>query len=331
MLSFLAMPFIRKALYLPEIVLILQVLISIALGAGVAVQFYHIPVIVGATYGHNRGLYQAYTDGVAAFVSSLAWRIVGRAVEEGDPESYGWAYGWAGVALLLILCGTLMVGIMEVYFVGGGWRHHLVQHDRNRLDDSFPNELPTDLNGSWMEDEIMSTGLSLDDTSIKRRGGIRILSSSAIEFLSPPRSNQRRGGARSLLTIVDSRDEEEASRIEEADLLGIDDDGSVLHPRRGVGGDNNMYNTANQRVIHPTSPFDASTEVSGEYLSFTSVKEQKKCQLTFTKSEDENSVRATSTFEYPESSIYDGVNGNENDSRDNREGRLPSPIDAFSL
>ena len=330
MLSFLAMPFVRRALILPEIVLILQVLISMGLGAGVAVQFYHIPVIVGATYGHNRGLYQAYTDGVAAFISSLAWRIVGRAVEEGDPESYGWAYGWAGVALLLILCGTLMVGIMEVYFVGGGWRHHLVQHDRSRLDDSFPNELPTDLNGSWMEDEIMSTGLSLDDTSMKRRGGIRILSSSAIEFLSPSRSNHRRNTT-SLLTIVDSRDEEEASRVEEADLLGIDDDGSVLHPRRGAEGETIDTIVNRRNNLHPTSPFDASTEISGEYLSFTNVRDQKKCQLTFTKSEDEHSVRATSTFEYPESTVSNNATRNRNGSRDNREARIPSPIDAFSL
>ena len=72
---------------------------------------------------------------------------------------------------------------MEVYFIGGGWRHHLVQHDR-RLDESFPTELPKDLNGSWMEDELMSTGLSLDDSSIKRHK-VRVLSSSANEFLSP--------------------------------------------------------------------------------------------------------------------------------------------------
>ena len=57
-----------------------------------------------------------------------------------------------------------------------------------------------------MEDEIISTGLSLEDSSIGRRHrGIHILSSSAIEFLSPVRP--RRAG-RSLPTIVGSRDEE---------------------------------------------------------------------------------------------------------------------------
>jgi MFS family permease len=327
MLSFLAMPFIRRALVLPEIVLILQVLVSMGLGAGVAVQYYHIPVVVGATYGHNRGLYQSYTDGVAAFVSSIVWRLVGSAVEEGDPESYGWAYGWAAVALLLILCGTLMIAIMEVYFVGGGWRHHLIHYDR-RLDESFPSELPKDC--SWMEDEIMSTGLSLEDTSITRHGGIRNLSTSAYEFISPQRPSRMR---QSFLTIVDSRDEEDASRVREADLLGIDDDGSILHPMRDSTKQDFYSTLSNQKLVHPPRPFDAesSTEISGEYLSFAGMKEPaKKCQLTFTKSEDETSVRATSTFDYPESTVEDANTGMYS-SRDNREAKTPSPIESFSL
>ena len=325
LLSFLAMPFIRRALHLPEIVFILQVIVSMGLGAGVAVQYYHIPVIVGATYGHNRGLYQAYTDGVAALVSSVMWRIVGRAVAEGDAESYGWAYGWAAVALVLILCGTLMVGIMEVYFIGGGWRHHLVQHDR-RLDESFPTELPKVLNGSWMEDELMSTGLSLDDSSIKRRG-VRVLSSSAYEFLSPSKPKSR-----PLLATIDSGDEENVGYIREADLLGIDDDGSILRPVN-ASYRRDIYGSSNQRNIHQSSPFDASTEVSGEYLSFAGQKDQKKCHLTFTKSEDESSVRATSTFDNPESTIIDGAEQSDNmfQSKTTREVKTPSPIESFSL
>lgn len=46
MLSFLAMPFVRRALHLPVLVLILQVLTTLGLGFGVAVQYYHIPAIV---------------------------------------------------------------------------------------------------------------------------------------------------------------------------------------------------------------------------------------------------------------------------------------------
>jgi hypothetical protein len=40
------------------------------------------------------------------------------AVEEGILEAMGLAYGWATVALLLIVCGRLMVTIMEIYFFG---------------------------------------------------------------------------------------------------------------------------------------------------------------------------------------------------------------------
>ncbi|KAL7482885.1 hypothetical protein ACHAW6_008534 [Cyclotella cf. meneghiniana] len=353
MLSFLAMPFIRRALRLPEIVLILQVLVTVGLGAGVAVQYYHIPAVVGATYGNNRGLYQAYTDGVAALVSSAVWRIVGRAVEEGNPEAFGWAYGWAAVALLLIICGTLMVGIMEVYFVGGGWRHHLAQHDR-RHDNSFPSELPKDLNGSWMEDEIVSTGLSLEDSSMgRRRRGIHILSSSAIEFLSPARSHR---AGKSLLTTVDSRDEEFERHGREADLLGIDDDGSLLYPintsvrqsRRNVHSElfglqdatTPKVNHSSRNHLRDTAPFDeeTNTEIFADYVSFinSGMLEPRKCQITFTNSEDAgSSIRETSCFDYPESTIDDEVPKNATNvlysSHDNREAKTPPPIDSFSL
>ncbi|KAL3784535.1 hypothetical protein HJC23_012170 [Cyclotella cryptica] len=353
MLSFLAMPFIRRALGLPEIVLILQVLVTAGLGAGVAVQYYHIPAVVGATYGNNRGLYQAYTDGVAALVSSAVWRIVGRAVEEGNPEAFGWAYGWAAVALLLILCGTLMVGIMEVYFVGGGWRHHLTQHDR-RHDNSFPSELPKDLNGSWMEDELVSTGLSLEDSSVgRRRRGIHILSTSAIEFLSPARPHR---AGRSLLAVVDSPDEGSARHGREADLLGIDDDGSLLYPintsvRQSQRNAHNELlgfqdeatpnlNHVSRNHIRDTAPLDedTSTELFADYVSFinSGMLEPRKCLITFTNSEDAgSSIRETSCFEYPESIIEDEVPNNTTNvlhgSRDNRDAKTPPPIDSFSL
>jgi MFS family permease len=330
MLSFLAMPFIRRALYLPEVVLILQVLVTMGLGAGVAVQYYHIPVIVGATYGHNRGLYQAYTDGVAALVSSVVWRIVGRAVEEGNAEGYGWAYGFAAVALLLILCGSLMVGIMEVYFVGGGWRHHLAHHD-HRQDYEFPSELLRDLNGSWMEDEIMSTGLSLEDSSIKRRRGIQILSQGAIEFLSPKRPRQIAGN--SLLTVVDSRDEEDESHGREVDLLGIDDDGSLLYPVNPSVRDTTIRKDSHSSLndlgfnhqLAANDPFnsESNTDFPADYVSFTGlIREPRKCQITFTNSEDDESlIRETSVFDYPNSTVGDN----------NREVKTPSPIDSFSL
>ncbi|KAL3782545.1 hypothetical protein HJC23_005219 [Cyclotella cryptica] len=287
MLSFLAMPFIRRALGLPEIVLILQVLVTAGLGAGVAVQYYHIPAVV-ATYGNNRGLYQAYTDGVAALVSSAVWRIVGRAVEEGIQKP--------------------LDGPMD----GRQWLcySYCVAHSC---------ELPKDLNGSWMEDELVSTGLSLEDSSVgRRRRGIHILSTSAIEFLSPARPHR---AGRSLL-VVDSPDEGSARHGREADLLGIDDDGSLLNH------------------IRDTAPLDedTSTELFADYVSFinSGMLEPRKCHITFTNSEDAgSSIRETSCFEYPESIIEDEVPNNTTNvlhgSRDNRDAKTPPPIDSFSL
>ena len=86
-------------------------------GFGVAVQCYHIPGLVSMTFGHNKGLYAAYTDGIAYGLGSLVWRVVGNAVKEGNPQGGGWAYGWAAVALIVVLCAVLMVEFMEHYFV----------------------------------------------------------------------------------------------------------------------------------------------------------------------------------------------------------------------
>lgn len=219
-LSFLAMPMVRRALHLPVLVLILQALATLGLGFGVAVQFYHIPPIVAATFGRNRGLYTAYTDGVAALVASIVWRVVGGAVEEGNPQGGGWAYGWAAVALLLILCGSLMVKIVELY----------LRHDASKNhDEHIPTESPPDLlNTSWMEDEIRS----IEASPLRKPGaGLNILPSSALEFIgSSPGRLQTRG--RKSLMAVDSRDEEDTQA---ADLLGIDDDGSLLIPTMNVG------------------------------------------------------------------------------------------------
>lgn len=311
-LSFLAVPLIRRALHLPVLVLILQVLATFGLGAGVAVQYYHLPAIVGATFEQNRGLYCAYTDGVAALISSMVWRLVGGAVSEGNPEGGGWAYGWAAVALLLIVCGTFMVGIMEVYFVGGGWRH-LNTHKDHGNDDCFPRDVLTDLNGSWMEDEIRSTGLSLEDSSFRRYSGINILSTSAIEFLSPARRERK-----SLLTTsANPHNQEEATRSRQEDLLGIDDDGSLLYP---MTKDITVAVYPEQHINTQTEPLDfapivdathkkAGTDVSDDYISFSGMLDpSKKCHITFTNSEDGGSaIRECSTFDDPYSSLENVV------------------------
>jgi len=210
-LAFLAMPFVRRLLHLPILVFILQIIASLGLGAGVAVQFYHIPAIVGSReFGKNRGLYAAYTDGIAALVSSIVWRVVGGAVEEGNPQGGGWAYGWAAVALLLVFCGTLMVSIIEVYVVVEGKKH--INNDLD-LSSSIV------LNESMMEDEIKHTGL-------RQRAN---LTSSALDYFSPRRSLKKSN----ILHSVDCRDEDDeiGGRNEVEDLLGIvDDDGSFLFP-----------------------------------------------------------------------------------------------------
>ena len=117
MLALLAVPRLRLLLGGSGLVLVFQVMATFVMGFGIAVQCYQIPGLVGATFGHNKGLYAAYTDGVAYGLSSRVWKIIGGAVQEGNPQGGGWAYGWAGVALMLVLSGVLMVEFIEHYFV----------------------------------------------------------------------------------------------------------------------------------------------------------------------------------------------------------------------
>mmetsp|Transcript_4791 Transcript_4791/g.10559 ORF Transcript_4791/g.10559 Transcript_4791/m.10559 type:complete len:848 (-) Transcript_4791:199-2742(-) len=268
MLSFLAMPFVGRTLHLPALVLILQVIATLGLGFGVAVQYYHIPAIVGATYGKNRGLYTAYTDGIAALLSSIVWRIVGGAVEEGNPEGGGWAYGWAAVALLLIFCGTLMVKIIEMYFVGGGWRH---DKPKDNVESFYPMELPSrDTNSSWMEDEIRSTGFSVQSSPLRKPRSLNVLSSSALEYFGTPGRSHTDGRK---LASIDSFEEEDGNV--KVDLLGIDDDGSpLLFPSLNAG---------------PQQTQDA-------FVSFNSVLESKKQNEI---RDNDSCVRESSVFDDP--------------------------------
>jgi hypothetical protein len=97
---------------------LLAVLQGIAIGAagfGISVPLYHIPSLVGAGFGCDKGLFLSYLDGVAYGLASLVWRVVGDAVQHSN-NGTGWAYGWAAVALLVIPCAVLMVEFMEHYF-----------------------------------------------------------------------------------------------------------------------------------------------------------------------------------------------------------------------
>jgi MFS family permease len=121
-LSVFAIPLLHETA--PEFFCILQVMAVITAGFGIAIPCYHIPSVVGAvTFGCDKGLFAAYTDGVAYGIASAVWRFVGRAVTSNENSSVGWAYGWAAVALLLVLSAILMVEFMEHYFCRPQIRH----------------------------------------------------------------------------------------------------------------------------------------------------------------------------------------------------------------
>lgn len=122
-LALLAVPSLHRAMDAPGLILFFQVFASIVMGFGVAVMFYHIPSLVGSSFGNHKGLFSAYVDGVAYGMASVVWKIVANSVESGNGGG-GWAYGWAAVALLMVLCAILMVEFMEHYFVRPSGRHH---------------------------------------------------------------------------------------------------------------------------------------------------------------------------------------------------------------
>ena len=261
-LAFLAMPFVRRSLHLPILVFILQIIATLGLGAGVAVQFYHIPAIVGSReFGKSRGLYAAYTDGIAALVSSLVWRVVGGAVKEGNPEGGGWAYGWAAVALLLVFCGTLMVSIIEMYVV--------VEEKKHNVDLNLSSTI--DLNESMMEEEMKH--------GFRQRAN---LTSSALDYLSP-KKNQKKTLVLSSIDHPDGCADNNRRKADE-DLLGIlDDDGSFLFPMSQqnfepeVPQNQNHFHSETQALPHPQRegmiPNDLEDEVSTVFDAYSSMNE----------------------------------------------------------
>lgn len=185
-LSVLAIPFVRIRINSPSLVAILQAVATFCMGASVAVQVYCIPAIVGCTFGANKGLFAAYTDGVASIVSSLVWRIVGNAVAEGNPQGAGWAYGWAAVALLVILAGLLMVEFVEHYFCRRGWM------DRAK---ATKNKHNTVLD----EDKILQSKSFSDSVSDLAQSGKKIWEKTAT-FRSPSRLIKRHPDVESILS-----------------------------------------------------------------------------------------------------------------------------------
>lgn len=116
-LALLAIPSLRRAIKEPGMITILQLVAVVAIGSGVSVQCYHIPSLVGATFGCDKGLFSAYVDGIAYGVASIMWRFIANVISHGNHvDGGGWVYGWAAVALLLVLSAVLMVEFMEHYF-----------------------------------------------------------------------------------------------------------------------------------------------------------------------------------------------------------------------
>ncbi|GAX14872.1 hypothetical protein FisN_29Lh084 [Fistulifera solaris] len=114
-LAAMALPAIHKIA--PDLMRIFQIMAVVVAGFGIAVPLYHIPSLVGATFGCDKGMYAAYTDGVGYGLSSIVWGvIVGGSLQGHHGDGVGWAYGWAAVALLLILSSILMIEFMEYHF-----------------------------------------------------------------------------------------------------------------------------------------------------------------------------------------------------------------------
>ena len=117
-LSLCAIPAVRNSLN-PTICWMIQIGACFMLTASLAVQYYHIPAIVSSTFGKNRGIYMSYTDGVSYGISSFLFRVLGRVVQGGKPEGYGWTFCWADVALVIFATGAIMVHFMHIFFFKG--------------------------------------------------------------------------------------------------------------------------------------------------------------------------------------------------------------------
>lgn len=121
-LAVFAIPRLYDAMDSPGLVLFFQIFASFCMNLGISVMFYQIPGLVGSAFGNHKGLFSAYVDGVSYGMASIVWKIVASSVSENSAGA-GWAYGWAAVALLVILCAILMTEFLEHYFVRPSLRH----------------------------------------------------------------------------------------------------------------------------------------------------------------------------------------------------------------
>ena len=121
-LSFLGVYRVRALLWSlisERVVLWLQLLFTFLMGCCIAVQYYTIPAIVATVFGKEKGMYASYTDGVACLVTALVWKCVGSMVQKGNPQLSGWSYGWAFVAIVMIVSALIMMEFLDYYFCFG--------------------------------------------------------------------------------------------------------------------------------------------------------------------------------------------------------------------
>jgi MFS family permease len=115
-LAILSLSVIHRLIDEAELILAFQLISTFFMGFGIAVQSM-IPGIIGGRFGRYKGLFSAYTDGVAFGLSSLVWRVVSNSVR--GTESDGWAYGWATIALLIIICAAIILEFFDKVFNSG--------------------------------------------------------------------------------------------------------------------------------------------------------------------------------------------------------------------
>lgn len=128
LLGILAIPKIQRIFDETGLIVTFQLVVTFAMGFGTSIQPY-IPGLVGASFGHNKGVFAAYSDGIANALSYIVWRIVNGSVSR-QSTTIGWTYGWAAVALLVVVCALLMVEFFEYYFI----RRH---QSSNKIDQGY--------------------------------------------------------------------------------------------------------------------------------------------------------------------------------------------------
>lgn len=106
-LAFWSLPWVERAIP-ADVRSIFQCMAAACAGFGIAVPYYHIPSLVGATFPH-KALYVAYTDALGLVTATTIWHSI-------LPGPNSWPYAWAGVALVVVIAGLFMVEFMEHSF-----------------------------------------------------------------------------------------------------------------------------------------------------------------------------------------------------------------------